>query len=266
MRKNKTNKIGFLKLLKITFLDVTIKRNWKYNVFLIILLLLPSILSKNNIIKIDSNILNIFIGAIIAIITSININEGYIAFCDKKEWYVYREQLMYIYLFFILEIDMCLHNNFLKLENPLKKKYNDLNESILTFYKNLFEKKEEQNFEKIFNELQNLFKKYTPIYDEIKTSLSKNISYSNDTIQEYYKDILSCKYHIEHMLSLINNIKEAKNEKIKLIEISHCFITLEMHISSNSNYKLKNDYDSILYYINLELYIINSISEFDLHK
>lgn len=87
----KTNRkyCGFFALLKLTLFDTLIRANWEYNIILIILFIIPFKLSNFYILNLNSNWTNLYLGSIIAIFSSININEGYTLYKDEKEWRKY---------------------------------------------------------------------------------------------------------------------------------------------------------------------------------
>lgn len=271
-KKRKTNKeMKYRKtsLFKILLKQIFIK-NIKFNFILCILLFIPEIFNFvfNYFFENFVGILNKFIefnydysiirGALLAILTTININEGYTIFTKEKKWENRLKK----------EVEIIYLNNLISLNNILRTNYYIPE----CFYINLFKIGKEtdlliiENIKKdvdkydFIEQLKIKFKKYVDELNSIYLNIPYDISYDFLYLEQFFYKFINQKKYINNLQILLE--QKPKNEK-ELIWLNELKILID---NFEEDFLEKNVITSnILGKLNLEIRYLQSLINFDIN-
>lgn len=271
-KKRKTNKeMKYRKtsLFKILLKQIFIK-NIKFNFILCILLFIPEIFNFvfNYFFENFVGILNKFIefnydysiirGALLAILTTININEGYTIFTKEKKWENRLKK----------EVEIIYLNNLISLNNILRTNYYIPE----CFYINLFKIGKEtdlliiENIKKdvdkydFIEQLKIKFKKYVDELNSIYLNIPYDISYDFLYLEQFFYKFINQKKYINNLQILLE--QKPKNEK-ELIWLNELKILID---NFEEDFLEKNVITSnILGKLNLEVRYLQSLINFDIN-
>jgi len=234
MKKKNKYRCGLFKLLKFTFWDTMIITNWQCNIFFTFLLFVPKLLSYFQIYNLNSDIKNIYLGSVIAILASININEGYNLFKTEKEWVKY-----YRDLFIALYINILYQVN--ELFNIIAEYYipTEINtiENIYSDFIKIYKEMDESKYNKGYKFLLNKISEYKKIIEENYNAQHKSnltpFIISTDKGGNILHSVNSTQNSLKIILDFISDNKNAVKEKLIITELSTLISYFERTNSEN---------------------------------
>lgn len=223
-KKRTNNKKKFRKtyLFKIILKQI-FKENFKFNIFLVVILFIPKILSQFNLFNLNIDVYNIYIGSLLSIITAININEGYTLYRKEYVWNNYRNLILKMNLKILISINHLLSIRFYSLYDENLKIFDKINKEIDGYLYSIIDCTE-KDYEKEINILKEKYKEYFKLFNSYNF-LGKvwNRTIKKIELKQAYDEINNLKKLFIDFNKVVSRHDCAVSE---LVQLSKIFIAL----------------------------------------